>query len=160
MKQRVVETFATRVKQRDLGPDLQVTYRAVGGMPSQRVDFTVTVDPVTGAKVVAFDARTTRGAKQSTVASDAFDVVSLFEQISAGLHTLRSASEAKFAPDALIGSITIRSGSSEETFYFVPEEDKRRRQEAMVAPAMEQALRRFWEVSKRTAEAQNGAKDE
>jgi hypothetical protein len=157
MRQRVVQAFAARVKQRDLRQDLQVVYRTVGGMPSQRVDYTITVDPIGGAKVVAYDARISRTAKQGSVPPDTLDVASLFEQISAGLHSLLPASEATFLPDALVGSMTISVGGNEETFYFVPEEAQRRRQ---VAPSMDQALQRLWDIAKHVSEAQNGAKYE
>src|SRR5713101_5513887 len=130
---RVVQAFAERVQQAELGPDLQVSYRVVGGMPSQRVDYEVTVDSVGGARVAVSDARTSRTARRASIAPENLDVAGLFRQISAGLHSLMPASRASSSPDAFVGSITIRVGGDEETFYFVPEAEKRRTPEKAVA---------------------------
>jgi hypothetical protein len=51
MKQRVVQAFAEGVSQAKLGQDLQVIYRVVGGMPSQRVEYEVNVDSVGGREL-------------------------------------------------------------------------------------------------------------
>jgi hypothetical protein len=160
MKQRVVQAFAERVSRAILGQDLQVIYRVVGGMPSQRVDYEVIVDPVGGARVAVSDARTSRTAKLASFAPEDLDVGGLFQQISAGLHSLLPASRATFPPDAYVGSITIRVGDNEEVFYFVPEAEKRRAPGKGVAPLMDQALQRFWGIAKSVTEAQEGAKYE
>ena len=60
---RVAQAFAERVSRSELGPDLQVIYRVVGGMPSQRVDYEIKVDAVAGARVVVSDARASRTAQ-------------------------------------------------------------------------------------------------
>jgi hypothetical protein len=160
MKQRVVQAFAKRVSQGSLAQDLQVIYRVVGGMPSQRVEYEVNVDSVGGARVAVYDARISRRAKRASIAPENLDVAGLFEQISAGLHTLLPASRATFPPDAFVGSITIRIDDNEETFYFVPEAEKRRAPGKGVAPSMDRALQRFWGIAKDMTEAQEGAKYE
>jgi hypothetical protein len=96
MNQRVVQAFAERVSQAKLGQDLQVIYRVVGGMPSQRVEYEVNVDSVGGARVAVSDARISRTAKRASIAPENLDVAGLFEQISAGLHSLLPASRAIF----------------------------------------------------------------
>jgi hypothetical protein len=70
---------------------------------------------------------------------------------------LLPASRAIFPPDAFVGSITIRIGDNEETFYFVPEVEKRRTPGKGVAPSMDRALQRFWGIAKGVTEAQEGA---
>lgn len=160
MKQRVVQVFAERVSQAKLGQDLQVIYRVVGGMPSQRVECEVNVDSVGGARVAVYNARISRTVKRASIAPENLDVAGLFEQISAGLHSLLPASRAIFPPDALVGSITIRIGDNEETFYFVPEVEQRRTPGKGVAPSMDRALQRFWGIATGVTEAQEGAKYE
>jgi hypothetical protein len=163
---RVVHPFAQRVSQAKLGPDLQVTYRVVGGMPSQRVNYEVNVDSVSGATVAVSDARLSPTTKRASIAPEQLDVRGLFKQISAGVQSLVPASRASSAPDAAVGSITIRVGNDEETFYFVPEAEKRRTPGKGVAPSMERALQRFWGIAKDVAEAKGvtegheGAKSE
>jgi len=150
---RVVQAFAERVSKGKFGPDLQVTYRVVGGMPSQRVNYEVDVNSVGGATVAASDARISRTPKRASIAPENLDVPGLFKQISVGLQSLRPASRASSAPDAAVGSITIRVGADEETFYFVPEAEKRRAPGSGVAPSMERALQRFWGIAKDVVEA-------
>ncbi len=160
MKQRVVQAFAARVKQGNLGQDVQVVYRVAGGMPSQRVEYEIAVDSVGGARVAVYDARISRTAKHASIPPESLDVAGLFEQVSDGLHSLLPASRATFLPDALVGSITISIDHDEETFYFVPEEEKRRRPGKGVAPSMDRALQRFWGIAKGMTEAQKDAKYE
>src|ERR1700751_862461 len=124
MNSPLANTLAERASKAKLGPDLQVTYRVVGGMPSQRVNYEVRVNSVDGATVAVSDPRTARMAKHATIAPEHLDVTGMFQQISAGLHSIMPASRARFAPDAFVGSLTIRIGDEEETFYFVPEAEK------------------------------------
>jgi hypothetical protein len=160
MKQRAAQAFAERVKQRKLGQDLQVTYRVAGGMPSQRVQYEVAVDSVGGATVLVHEARLDRIAGRASIPPERLDVAGLFEQLSDGLHSLLPASRATFLPDALVGSITISVGGDEETFYFVPEEEKRRRPGKSVAPSMDRVLQRFGSLATDVAQARRAGKHE
>jgi hypothetical protein len=160
MKQRVAQAFAERVKQRNLGPDVQVIYRVVGGMPSQRVKYEVAVDSVGGARVAGSDARVTPTARHASIPPERVDVVDLFEQISAGLHSLMPEGRATFLPDALVGSLTISIDGDEETFYFVPEKEIRRTASKAVAPAIDRALQRLWIIAKDTTDGQKDTKYE
>ena len=160
MTQRVVQAFAERVSQAKLGQDLQVIYRVVGGMPSQRVAYEVNVDSISGARIAVTDVRMSRTAQHASIAPENLDVAGLFEQISAGLHSLLPASRATSQPDAYVGSITIRVGNDEETFYFVPEAEKRRAPGKAVAPSMDRALQQFWGIAKDATRAQEGTKSE
>jgi len=125
-------------------------------MPSQRVDYKIAVDSVGGARVDAYDARSARRAQEASIPPEKLNVAVLFEQVSAGLHSLLPASRAVFPPDAYVGSITISVEGNEETFYFVPEQEKRRTRDRGVAPAMEQALQRFWGIARRLTETEKG----
>jgi hypothetical protein len=160
MEERVAKTFMSRVKQRDFGRSLTVTYRVLGGMPSQRVDFTVAANPVDGIKVAAYDARVSREIKRESFTPETFNVPGLFEKLSAGLHSFASASQAAFLPDALVGSITINVDNREETFYFAPEEEKRKAHDWRVAPQADEALRQFWSIAKRVSGSQKEPKYE
>jgi hypothetical protein len=154
MEERVAKTFVSRVKSGDFGSGLAVTYRVLGGRPSQRLDYTVAVDPVDGIKVTAYDARASREVKHQSFAPQTFDVPNLFEKLSAGLQSLLPASKAEFPPDALVGSITISVDNRQETFYFAPEEEKRKAQDWHVAPQADEALRQFWNIAKRVSGSQ------
>ena len=157
---RVVQAFAERVSRAELGPDLQVIYRVEGGMPSQRVDYEIKVDPVAGARVVVSDVRASRTAQRASIEPGKLDVVGLFKEISAGIHSLTPASRATSSPDDYVGSMTIRVGSDEETFYFVPEAEKRRTPDKRVAPSMDRALQKLWSIAKDATQAREGAKSE
>ena len=154
MEERVAKTFVSRVKSRDLGPGLAVTYRVLGGRPSQRLDYTVEVDAVDGIKVSAYDVRASREVKHQSFAPQTFDLPGLFEKLSAGLQSLIRPSKAAFPPDALVGSITISVDNRQETFYFAPEEEKRKAQDWRVAPQADEALRQFWNIAKRVSGSQ------
>ena len=160
MKKRAAQRFAERVRQRELGPDVQVIYRVAGGMPSQRVEYEIAVDSVAGARVSVYEARTARAVKGTSIPPERLDVAGLFEELSAGLHSLLPASRPTFLPDALVGSIAIRVGGDEETYYFVPEEEKRRGPGKAVAPSMNRALQRFWSIAKGVTEARKESKHE
>jgi len=160
MKQRVVQVFAARVSEGKLGPDVQVVYRVAGGMPSQRVEYEIAVDSVAGARVTVYDARLAQEAKHASIPPVRLDVAGLFEQVSTGLHSLLPSARATSLPDALVGSITIRINNDEETFYFIPEEEKRRSPGKGVAPSMDRALQQFWGIAKGTTETPKDAKYE
>jgi hypothetical protein len=154
---RVAQAFAERVGKAKLGSGLQVTYRVVGGMSSQRVNYEVRVNSVDGATVAVSDARTSRMAKHATIAPEHLDVTGLFQQVSAGLHSIMPASRARFSPDAFVGSLTIRVGDEEETFYFVPEPEKRTTPENGVEPSIDRALQKLWTIAKDVTEPRKGA---
>jgi hypothetical protein len=151
MEERVAKKFVSRVKSRDFGPGLAVTYRVLGGRPSQRRDYTVSVDPVAGIEVAAYDARASREIKRQSFGPQAFDIPGLFEKLGAGLQSLIPASKAEFPPDALVGSITLSVDNREETFYFAPEEEQRKAQDWRVAPQADEALRQFWNIAQRVS---------
>jgi hypothetical protein len=158
MTQTALRAFAERVKTGNLGQDVQVIYRVAGGMPSERLEYEVVVDSVNGAQVTALDAFISRASARASLPAEHLEVPALFEQVSAGLHSLLSREKATYPPDALIGSLTIRVGSDEQTSYFVPEEEKRRGPGKQVAPRMDQALRQFWSMASRVAETQKDAR--
>lgn len=157
MKQRARLAFATRVKQGKLGQDVQIVYGVVGGMPSQRVQARVAVDSIRGARVEVYDARHCPTASEASIPQEDFDVARLFERVAAGIHSLLPASRAVFAPDTVVGSLTIRVQDDEETFYFVPGQERRNRQGNAVAAPMEHALRQLSDIVKRVMETQAGA---
>lgn len=144
--ERVAQEFAARVAQGDLG-DLQVIYRVAGGMPSQRVEYEIAVDSVTGAQIAVSNARLAETEKRDSIPPERLGVPTMFEELSAGLHSLRPAEDAISLPDSLVGSLTIRVNNEEETFYFVPEQEKRRSERERVAPSMDRALERFWGIA-------------
>jgi len=153
MTTRVFEHFASRLKEHSLDSDVRVTYRVVGGMPSQRVDYEVAVDAVSGAAVAAYNARLSNAAAEATIPSERLDVAGLFAQVILGLHSLRPVSELTSLPDAPLGSLTIRVDDDEETLYFVPEAEKRRTSGPEVAPAMERVLQLFWGMATEALDA-------
>ncbi len=151
MPQRAAQVFAERVAAGDIGDAVEVVYRVDGGMPSQRVSYRVAVGGAGGADVEAHDVRASSSPRRASLSPDDLDVSNLFAQISAGLHSLTPAEESTFTPDGLVGSLTVRVGDDEATFYFVPEQEKRRSRGQTVAPSMERALEQLWSIATATA---------
>jgi hypothetical protein len=160
MTQLSVQSFVERVRQRRLGPDVQVSYRVSGGMPSQRLAYDVSIDSVSGAQGTVYEARSGRATQRLSIPPEKLDVASLFEQIGAGLHSLLPAAKAQFPPDALVGSLTIRVGGEEETFSFVPQEEQRTGPGEATNPSMTRALRQLWDISTGALRSHGEAKSE
>lgn len=157
MKQRVARAFAQRVQQGNLGTEVQIVYRVAGGMPSQRVEYEIALDSASGARIAALDARLTRTTRRLSIPPEALDIPGLFADVSNGLQSLHPESRHTFPPDALVGSMTIRVDGDEETFFFVPEAEKRRKPGREVVPSMDRALQRLWSLARRATEEQRGA---
>lgn len=128
---------------------VELRYVVGGGMPGDRLEMKIVVDPVNGARIEGHDQRVTAEAIETRVSPRDLDVPALFEQVAAGLHSLMPAADKRFVPDALIGKLTIVVDGQAETFYFVPETEKRRAQERPLAPMMDDALSRLWDIGTR-----------
>ncbi|MDQ0780075.1 hypothetical protein QF026_008541 [Streptomyces aurantiacus] len=149
MEQRTVRAFAARVQSNELGPSVQVRYRISGGMPSQRVDCKVTMDSVGGARVSRFDARVSDQVEHELIPPEILDVPALLEAVSRGLYSLTSVDErVNQLPDGLVGSLTIVVDGEEESFHFLPEQEQRNVEDRTIAPSMDDALQRFWNIAR------------
>ena len=154
----VRRVFAASVRQRPLRDDLQLRYVVTGGMPGSRLDLRIAINPASGAKIEGHDQRATARPVEGRVSPRELDVAELFEQVASGLHSLVPISRYRSLPDALVGKLTIAVDGLEETFGFIPEEEKRRTQDRPVAPLMEQALRRLWTIGVRVLTTPEGYK--
>lgn len=147
MEQRTLREFAARIGSGELGAGVQVRYQVAGGMPSQRVDCTVTLDSVRGASVARFNARSSDRTEYVSISPDRLDVADLLQAVRQGLHSLTSADAREHVPDGLRGTLTIVVDGAEESFRFVPEREKRATRSTSLAPPMERALQKFWSLA-------------
>ncbi|MFX0577916.1 hypothetical protein [Nocardia nepalensis] len=159
MEQSTVRAFAERVGRGELGPDIQVRYRVSGGMPSQRLDCEVVVDSVGGARISRFDAQVGDEVERESIPPERLDVPELLRAVSRGLYSLTPASERMTRlPDSLLGSLTIVVSGAEESFRFVPEQEQREVLGKAVAPSMDRALQKFWNLALGQSQSQgNGS---
>ncbi|BEU28039.1 hypothetical protein [Paraburkholderia sp. 22B1P] len=153
VKQRASRLFAERVRQGNLGRDVRLVYYVVGGMPSTRAEYKINVDSLNGVQIEVYDLLHRLSKTRASISPKEFDVASLFKQICAGLHSLLQES---FPPGALLGRLTISVECEQETFSFVPEPEKRTVQINRVAPSMELALQRLWDIAQRVIEEHQG----
>jgi hypothetical protein len=149
MDQETVRAFATRVKRGELGSDVQVRYQVTGGMPSQRLECEISIDSVNGAQVSRYDARESAEVARAQIPPEEVDVPGLLRAVSSGLYSLTPVSErVTHLPDSLVGRLTILVDGQEEAFHFVPEKEQRG-DDDRVAPSMDAALQRLWELARR-----------
>jgi hypothetical protein len=141
--------FALGVRQRPLGGNVGLRYVVVGGVPGNRLELRISVDPVNGIRIEGHDQRATVRPIESQVSLREFDVSDLFEQVASSLHSLTPASRFRSLPDALVGKLVISVDGKEEAFGFIPEEEKRRTRRAALPPPMETALQHLWTIGMR-----------
>ncbi|MGW6335881.1 hypothetical protein [Nocardia rhamnosiphila] len=148
MEQRTLREFAARIGRGELGAGVQVRYQVEGGTPSQRVDCTVTLDSVRGASVTRFNARSSDRTEYVSIPPDRLDVADLLQAVRQGLHSLTSPdAHMQHLPDGLRGTLTIVVDGAEESFRFVPEQEKRATRSTSLPPQMEHALQKFWSLA-------------
>lgn len=149
MDQETVRAFATRVKRGEFGSDVQVRYQVTGGMPSQRLECEISIDSVNGAQISRYDARESAEVARAQIPPEEVDVPGLLRAVSSGLYSLTPVSErVTHLPDSLVGRLTILVDGQEEAFHFVPEKEQRG-DDDRVAPSMDAALQRLWELARR-----------
>ncbi|MFD4459619.1 hypothetical protein [Nocardia sp. NPDC058480] len=145
MDQRTLREFAARIERGELGAEVQVRYHVAGGMPSQRVDCTVTLDAVRGADISRLNTQISDRTEYESISPDRLDVADLFREVRHGLQSLAPTEEhMQWVPDGLMGTLTIVVDGAEESFRFVPEREKRATRTTFITPVMDRALQQFW----------------
>lgn len=145
MAHQIARDFVAKVRGEDENSDIQVRYRVVGGMPSQRVKRDVTVS-AQGVQIARQDARASERDGHLRLSVEQVDVRSILRAVAAGLPSLTPAAEARSLPDGLVGELTVFVDGAEETFHFVPEQEQRRITRP-VSPVMEDVLGDLWRLS-------------
>jgi hypothetical protein len=94
--------------------------------------------------------------REATAAMAAHEVQRVLTQVGQGVDSLVPRSKARFLPDSLVGSITIEVDGEEATFYFLADEEDRKRQKQPVAPAIGEAIGTFSVMSNRLLKKKGG----
>ncbi|MFC9872895.1 hypothetical protein [Nocardia salmonicida] len=143
----VAREFAERVDQGQL-QGMGILRRVAGGMPSQQV----------AAETIAMDLgpvslRSTGGAPGAVAESLADpEFRDVLQKLSKAVNELVPRSEARFLPDSLVGSLTIKVDDREATFYYLADEHDRERQGRILSEQAADVLGRFADIAERMRE--------
>ncbi len=151
VEERVIQRFRESVAQDSFPEGVTVTYRIVGGIPSERTEQEVVVQGNRQAVARSVNMLTTAMPREASEELSSDETRELFNQVSSDIEGLVTRENARFVPDSLVGTITIDMDGEEATFYFsVEDEDVEERARAL--PTEHQALKHFDALSKRLLE--------
>jgi len=137
----VIREFRSKVKRGELD-DLQVVYRVSGGMPSEgRLNEEVRLAGVNKASARSAALPGEAGeTREATAQLEADQVQTLYEQVGASLEGMVPRRKARFLPDTVIGSITLKVAGAETTLFFDADERAEQPVERGLAPGEADAI--------------------
>lgn len=140
--QEVVRKFVERARAESTA-GLMATYRVSGGAPGDSVDEQVDVGGDETARVRVRDevARGRSGDAESALAHG--ETRELYRVLGDALPDMMSREEARFLPDALVGSVTIDVDGDATTLFFDADRDDLRPRGSEVSPALTEAVERI-----------------
>lgn len=137
----VIRKFRSKVKRGELD-DLQVVYRVSGGMPAEgRLNEEVRLSGVNEASArSALLPGEPGGTREAAAELEAGRVKTLYEQVGASLEGMMPRRKARFLPDTVIGSITLKVAGEETTLFFNAEERAEQTDERALMPGEADAI--------------------
>lgn len=141
----VIQKFHDRIDAGEI-TDIEIVYRITGGMPDERKDIPeISLSGAGASTVTVRDPQGISLLQEASAELDQAETQALFQQMRSGIDSLVIRSEARFLPDSLVGSITIKVNGEEATLYFLVDEKDRLIQgkpiDHQVAKAIEQLTR-------------------
>ena len=124
IKETVLRRFAESAETGTLPSDASIVYRVSGGAPGERYEEAVVMTVSGDTRVTMMDELKGRPivSVRDEVGPEA--PLEICRILVAASESLTPASEARFAPDSLVGSISVGVGDDVETYYFEVEEDE------------------------------------
>ena len=122
-QESVLSRLRTQLESGHLNDDVSIVYRVQGGTHGERLDESVVLNAAGSVRVKVSDGL---GRKRAGDARDELDreaVLELARTIVAGIDDLIPRSEARFVPDALVGTVSIGIGDEVEIYHFDADED-------------------------------------
>jgi hypothetical protein len=153
---KVLSAFRERLSRSDFKSDMKITYRLTGGAPGQRLKEEVEIAADGPARVSVHDEMRMKPSEQASSTIKPNEVQELYQMLEQGLDSLTPASEARFVPDSLVGSIILEVGNKTATFYFLADESERAALGATLSAPISRAIQRFDQMEKRLLELSGG----
>lgn len=122
-REPLLSRFRRQVEDGRLEDNVSIIYRVHGGTPGEDLDESVVVAADGRARVIVKDALGRKRGGDTLDDLGRSSVLELAKTVAAGIDDLVTESEARFVPDALVGSVSIAIGSETETFYFQADEE-------------------------------------
>lgn len=137
----VVRRFVERA-QAESTTGLLAKYRISGGAPGDSVDEHVEVG---GDETVRFHVRDEVAMRSGDVESALArgETVEVLRSLAGALPEMLSREEARFLPDALVGTVTIEVDGQATTLFFHPDRDELRGRGSTASPALGEAVARM-----------------
>jgi hypothetical protein len=124
-EQQVAQQFRERVDE-GLTDAVSVSFRIVGGAPEERIEEEVRVLGSGQANAAGQDRLSPRPLSQASAELPPAEITELFRQIGQDVERLVPRSEARFVPDSVVRSVTLRVGEAEATWYYLADDDAER----------------------------------
>jgi len=156
----VIEHLYHRIANGKFDDQIHFSYRAEGGIPSQRLEESFTLSG-SGQALVMYR-EVVRSIRRREVELRLVDdeVEELFRLVSAGAGSLSTIEEAEFIPDSVVGTLTIGVEDARTTLFFLALERDRIDQDKPIAPEMNEALKRFREITLQALREKGTGEDE
>ena len=148
-ERKVIQKFREGIAQEGLPEKLRVIYQVIGGMPSERIEEEFTLYGSNKVYVKKYDMLGAAILQEGSFELQPNETRALLQQITLGLDSLVTRSEARFLPDSSVGTITIEIDDQEAVFYFEADEEARLVQDKSITPQMDQAIQQIKTLSQR-----------
>ncbi len=119
----ILNGFREFVGAADPDAPVEVVYRVTGGAPGERLEEEVRLSASGATSVRVEDELGERRSGEAASQIDPAAALGLLQAVEQSLGSLMAQSEARFPPDALVGSITVEVDGETTTLYFDADEE-------------------------------------
>ena len=138
--QEVVHKFVDRARNTQSTDGLTVTYRISGGAPGDSIDEHVEVGGDQVIRVQFRDEVVTSRSGEAESTPSGGETMELYRLLADALLHMTSREEARFLPDALVGSVTIEIDGQTSTLFFDADRDELHARGLEDSPALTEAV--------------------
>jgi hypothetical protein len=140
--QSVSRRIEAQIKKGKLDERVAIVYRLQGGHNEDAVDESLVVTAAGQLRLEVDDRIAPERSGEATAGLAGADALELIRSLVDGTTEMVTASEARFLPDSLVGSVTVILGDEKQTYYFAADEDIRKHHRTSLKPRLQNVLAR------------------
>lgn len=145
-KESVVNQLRNQAKKGSLAENVAISYQIQGGVGENRIDETVALTSPGRLRIKVDDKLMQKAQGETQAELKKKDTLDLFQTLLDGVENMVPASEARFVPDTLVGSVTFAIGNERETFYFEADEEDCDHRGQPIPPKIKSILTRMQQI--------------
>lgn len=122
-QESVVSQLRSQAKKGQLAENVAISFELKGGVGDDRLEEAVAITGPGDLRIKVDDKLAKKPQGEISARVESKDTLELCRTFLAGVDSMVPASEARFLPDTLVGSVTFAIGDERETFYFEADEE-------------------------------------